>query len=187
VLYPQNGDRIVIIDSVTSLHRMYFHIAATQRASSLCTAYVSAVAWQSSRCGCVNDETFDNKVIYVKISVYFLVLSSEFHLRIYVRLANSFSCGNIKSARTHRRFGGGINLTSRTTLLQSSLLLPSYSISYFFVHAKWARRTVVYSRANLLSSLRSGGIRLRGGGIVWLAVLRTLSDAAWHAELDAGV
>ena len=85
--------------------------------------------------GCVNDETFDNKVIYVKISVYFLVLSSEFHLRIYVRLANSFSCGNIKSVRTHRRFGGGINLTSRTTLLQSSLLLPSYSISYFFVHA----------------------------------------------------
>ena len=29
MLYPQNGDRIVAIDSVTSLHRMYIALLGT--------------------------------------------------------------------------------------------------------------------------------------------------------------
>jgi len=38
-LYPQNGDRVVAIDSVTSLHRMYFRTPVQWMADVRC--------WQS--------------------------------------------------------------------------------------------------------------------------------------------
>jgi len=39
MLYPQNGDRIVVIDSVTSLHRMYIH----RRYTCVFTSYSGSV------------------------------------------------------------------------------------------------------------------------------------------------
>jgi len=48
MLYPQNGDRIVTIDSVTSLHPMYYRSAQCRRLANttndLCGSYAITVA-----------------------------------------------------------------------------------------------------------------------------------------------